>query len=184
MDEKREKELAKRLGDHLDGLAVDEMDDPELAESIEMAYAISGALGEGPDLKPEFDTLLRARLVREAGRAEPAGAGAAVPAARPAAAPRRTRIWAAVAAALLVLVVSVAVVRDMRIEAHKMKLVEKYDKMYVPYSERADIGERGYRVEPFSDAHREEINRIRRETLINKTGDYYRNYRTERRYRL
>ena len=196
MDENREKELARMLGDYLDGDtgAGSEFDaDPELENAIDTAHAISGAMDEGPEINPAFDETLRARLAREAGGNAPGEAGVSAPGSLPSedtapvapARPVRPRRWMqlAVAAVLLALIVPASLlVVDISSDARKMKLVEKYDRMYVPYTQKAGSEERGFRVVPFSDSHREQVKRMRVDTLINRTGTDYMNYRREREY--
>lgn len=170
MQEEKEKKQAEELARALEGGGGDALD-AETAAALDDAMAVLGAFGNVPDIKPEFDQMLRARLVREAGRKK-----------KPAAAPFRKWMHIAVAAAFMVVLVPTIMMMRERLEpSAKLDQLEKYDKMYVPYSEQLKRGEvESYRAEPFSAGHRERVRRMTSD-IARRRASSYMNYRIERR---
>jgi hypothetical protein len=139
MDEEKEKQLAARLGDIIDGKprSGDKCgpENADLLDAAEAAAAISGTLGEGPEQNPVFSDTLRARLVRETRKK---AAPAASPARRRARSSAQKRVWvqfAVAASFFLFFLPTLFVLRDFHYR-YRMELLEKYDKMYVPFSQQ------------------------------------------------
>ncbi len=148
MEEFDEKELATRFAAALDkALAASGTDPrdlpPDAADALETALFIGAATGGAQAGLPEpFDSTLRARLSR----------AATPPRRRPFFISQRAQM--AVAAAIFIIMIpSLYLVRDVQ-ERGKLQLVEKYDKMYVPFSqtERA-AGYLEKQLRPFDQDH-------------------------------
>lgn len=163
-------ELAMLLGAESDGF---DTEDVEVSGAADAAMAVLGAFGNVPDLKPEFDSTLRARLVRQASKKS-----------RPASVTMSKWKGMAVAAALMVLFVpTVMMMREKLAMESKVEALEKYDKMYVPYSERLRRGEtQKYRIAAFSQSHRNRVRDMALETARRRTAEYFESYRHERRH--
>lgn len=172
MEEEKEKQLAKQLGDCLDG-APASGPVSELDAELETAHLLLGALGGLPELKPEFDATLRARLVREARKRKAGSAATAFQ--------RRKWVQAAVAALFVaILTPSLWLFREKAIDPAKLEKVIKYDKMYVPFSETMSERNYGGRVELFSDEYGEKVREMSRSAARRRTASYYDNFRGER----
>lgn len=172
MQEEKEKKQAQELARALDAPGVAEPRDEEAAVALDTAMAVKGVFGNVPDIKPEFDQMLRARLVREARK-------------RKSVSSTQNKKWMQLAVAavlMIVLVPTVMMMRDKIDPDVKLNQLEKYDKMYVPYSEMLKRGEvEAYRPQPFSQGHRERVRRMSTENIARQRASSYLNYQLERR---
>ncbi|MFA6447977.1 MAG: hypothetical protein WCX65_00775 [bacterium] len=150
MDEEKEKQLAARLGEIIDGKPLNEAENPELNEAADTAAAILSAFGEAPELNPAFSETLRARLVRETQK-RAFSAPASKQRRFPAPPSRRWYSFAAAAVFFLFFLPTLFIARDIN-NRYKLHLVEKYDKMYVPYSKQLSKNDYlGKNLRPFSE---------------------------------
>jgi hypothetical protein len=172
VDEEKEKKLASLFGDMVDGNPPAGFQDAELLEAMEAAAIISGALGDTPELNPVFSDTLRARLVRETRKK-------AAPA-RAARSSTPKRVWYQLAAAtfFLFFVPTLFVLRDVHYK-YKLDLIEKYDKMYVPFSQQlAKNDYLGNSLKPFGGSHAAEKRKMAFD--LHKTGEdayFFKSYR-------
>jgi hypothetical protein len=174
MDEEKEKQLARQLGDYLDGaISADALDD-ELLPDVEAAFALLSVSGGVPELKPEFDEALRARLVRDV-RRRAAGGGAKTKKTMPFWKPRWMQ--AAMAAAVFILLVpTVFLVRERQYQ-HKLELVAKYDKMYTPFTVRMKQNPENDYWQPFSETYSNKVRAMTRKAAFVRTEYYTRTKR-------
>lgn len=171
--EEKEKQLASRLGEYVDGRKLETDEDPELLAEAGAVLSIRGALGDTPELDPLFSDTLRARLVRETRKR----AAAQKPFYR-----RAKWMQFAVAAAFFIFFLPVLwTIRELA-EKNKMALIEKYDKMYVPYTARPN--KEAYlknHARPFSDRRMEKSLEMSRKWRRKRAEEYLDKYRKERR---
>ncbi|HOO55194.1 MAG TPA: hypothetical protein PLN69_00090 [bacterium] len=172
MDEEKEKQSASSLGEYLEGRPAPEKTTPELEDALESAELIRGAFGGGPELNSVFSETLRARLVREAEIKQKRS--------------RRSPLsmkWMQYAAAVVFIIIIPAVwaVRDSN-ERNRMALLEKYDKMYVPFSEKTDrVDYLAKHLTPFDKTTVNQTVTLQHEWRKKRAESYYKKQRSERR---
>ncbi len=183
MEEEKEKQLAKLLGDYLDGADVDPGADAEILLAAETARVVMSAADTCPRLKQEFSGTLRARLVREAEKAHGVKVAPTALPAQPLHVRRRRRLRAAIAAAFFVFIVPTLWMVREQTDRNIAAQLEKYDKMYIPFTERmkSEPGY-GYRESLFSENYNRKVRRMQFNSVRTEPGTYYRNYRRERRF--
>jgi len=143
--DEKEKQLAARLAGFTDGAALGSGGDAELFAAAGAVLAIRAALDDAPSVRPEFSETLRKRLARETHRL----AATKKPSYR-----RLKWMQYAVAASFFFLFLPTMWAVWESQHRYKMIQVEKYDKMYVPFS--AQLDKKNYlarRTVPFSDRH-------------------------------
>ncbi len=173
MDEEREKQLASRLGELMDGRPGPDAP-PEVAEAMDTAEMILAERCGGPELNPVFDATLRARLVREAGRRKRSH-GVSF---------RRYSLHLAAAAIILFFAPVFLVLRDFQYK-NKLELVEKYDRMYVPFTRQLSQADYlGRKLTPFSAKKQYEQRKITMGIYRARAALYMKNYRSERERRI
>lgn len=171
MDEEREKQLARRFGELMDGARPGPVEEPELSEAMATAEMILAAHGEGPELNPVFDATLRARLVRETKRRRIAHRDSIR---------RYYALRLAAAAVILFFAPVFLVLRDFQYK-NKVELVEKYDRMYVPFSQQLTQADYlGRKLAPFSGKKTYEQRRISAGIYRARAALYMNNYMSER----
>lgn len=132
MDENREKELARMLGDILDGTAGVEnaADEPDVLDNLATAGALRRGFGGDRALSADFDARLRARLIAETGSRH-----------KPMPAWRRPWVRATLAAAMLFIFLTPSWfymqkrgdrAKSNTLTTQQVEKLENYDKMYEP----------------------------------------------------
>ena len=136
MDENREKETARILGDILDGAAGVETaaDNPEALDALATTGALSRGFGNDAGLSADFDARLRARLVAETEKIH-----------KPLALWRRPWVRATLTAALLFIFLTPSwffmqrhgdSAKTGQLTPRQVEKLENYDKMYEPRIDR------------------------------------------------
>jgi hypothetical protein len=136
MDENREKETARILGDILDGTAGVEVaaDNPGALDALATTGALRRGFGGDTGLSPDFDARLRARLIAESERLH-----------KPLAVWRRPWVRASLMAAMLFIFLTPSwfymqrrgdSAKSGQLTPRQVEKLENYDKMYEPRIDR------------------------------------------------
>jgi hypothetical protein len=172
--EEKEKKLAAQLGEFVDDRAgLTAGDDPELLDAADAVAAIRGALGDAPDVNSAFSETLRTRLVREVRKTTAAK--------KPFYRRLKWMQYTIAASFFIFFLPTFWAIWEFQ-HRNKVELIEKYDKIYVPYT--AQLNRKDYlkrRIAPFAEKQSQRGIEINRATRLIRMESTYKKYTRERR---